>query len=546
LWFSTALVVALAVAALTSAAEEPRAAADGKLDAAALTALIDREIERRWQADGAAAAPRADDAEFLRRVTLDIVGKIPSVTEVRAFLDDRSPEKRRRLVEELLDRGAFATHFANTWRDIILPGANTNLETRALAPPFDAWLRIRFSVDTPYDRLVTELLTPAAMNEADPNPFVRRASVPSPLAFYQVNERKPENLAANAARIFLGTQVQCAQCHDHPFTHWKRNEFWAFAAFFGGAALPADAANEAGGEKAVEAPAAVAGLSIKVPESDMVVEAKFLDGTPSAWKPGDDARLELARWITRRDNPYFARATVNRIWEHFFGRGLVDPADDLDARNPPSHPQLFAELARQFVEHGYDFKYLIRAITASRAYQLTSRTDSNASSNGDSADDPQLFARMSLRRMTPEQLYDSLVEATGFRDNTPRQQAAVFGVETARAAFQAKFADQSARRGEAQTSILQALALMNGSLVGDATSLDRSERLAGVAAMDDFLDARQRIEALFLATLNRSPELAEAELFGAHLEQAGPEGERAALADVFWALLNSAEFIMNH
>ncbi|HEV3022388.1 MAG TPA: DUF1553 domain-containing protein, partial [Pirellulales bacterium] len=217
-----------------------------------------------------------------------------------------------------------------------------------------------------------------------------------------------------------------------------------------------------------------------------------------------------------------------------------------------SHPELFDELAQQFVEHHYDFKYLIRAITSSRAYQLTSRTNDAVAGQG-ADDDPQAFARMPVRRMTPEQLYESLVEATGFRDTTPRQQGAVFGVETARAAFQARFADQSARRGEAQTSILQALALMNGTFVGDATSLERSVTLAAVTELP-FLDASQRIEALFLYTLNRPPELAEAELFGAHVqqavqqavEQAGPEGEKAALADVFWALLNSAEFIMNH
>ncbi|HEV3022476.1 MAG TPA: DUF1549 domain-containing protein, partial [Pirellulales bacterium] len=205
-------LLAATVAPAGTAAGDPAAgdltpaAAHRELDAAALTALIDRELARRWEAEGIVPAPLADDAEFLRRVSLDVVGKIPSVTEVRAFLDDRSPVKRQRLIEALLDRGSYATHFANTWRDIILPGANTNLETRALAPPFEAWLRIRFSVDTPYDQLVTELLTPAATADADANPFVRRPTVPSPLAFYQVNERKPENLAANTARIFLGTQ----------------------------------------------------------------------------------------------------------------------------------------------------------------------------------------------------------------------------------------------------------------------------------------------------------------------------------------------------
>ncbi|HUY31515.1 MAG TPA: DUF1549 and DUF1553 domain-containing protein [Pirellulales bacterium] len=542
-----ALSIAVLWVGTAKAGDVPGISLRRELDAAALAALIDRDLAGRWDAEGIVPARPADDAEFLRRVSLDIVGKIPSVSEVRAFLDDRGPEKRRRLVERLLDRGAYATHFANAWRELLLPGANNNLETRGLAPPFEAWLKIRFSADTPYDRWVTELLTPVAMTEADANPPARRSTVASPLAFYQFNERKPENLAANTSRVFLGTQVQCAQCHDHPLARWKRREFWALAAFFGSAA-PAETrgsstADEAGENGKTQTPAGpsapVPGLSIKIPDTEMVVEAKFLDGSSPAWRPGDDPRRELTRWITSRGNPYFARAAVNRIWEHFFGRGLVDPVDDMDESNPPSHPELFDEVARQFVDHGYDFKYLIRAITSSRAYQLTSRTDFGGT------DDPSAFARMPLRRMTPEQLYDSLVEATGFRDTTPRQQGAVFGVETGRAAFQAKFADQSARRSEAQTSILQALALMNGTFVADATDLQRGGTLAAVADAP-FLDTPARIEALFMASLNRPSEPAEAEQFLAYVQQAGPDGEKAALADVFWALLNSAEFIMNH
>jgi len=559
-------VISVAVSwTAAKAGDVPAVSLQTELDATALAALIDRELAARWQADGIVPAPQADDAEFLRRVSLDIVGKIPRVSEVRAFLDDRSPDKRRRLVEQLLERGTYATHFANAWRELLLPGANGNLETRGLTPPFEAWLRIRFSTDTPYDRWVTELLTSVVATEADGNALARRATVPSPLAFYQFNESKPENLAANTSRAFLGTQVQCAQCHDHPFARWKRQEFWALAAFFGAAApaentmpsentAPGDSAETTVEEKnlvegaknetpsaspAAASPVSTTGLSIKIPETDTVVEAKFLDGSSPAWRPGDDPRRELTRWITSHDNPYFARAAVNRIWEHFFGRGLVDPVDDMDERNPPSHPELFAELARQFACHGYDFKYLIRAITMSRAYQLTSRTDSGGS------DDPQTFARMPLRRMTAEQLYDSLVEATGYRDTTQRQQGVVFGVETVRAAFQAKFADTSAKRSEAQTSILQALALMNGTFVADATSLERSETLAAIA---DFLllETSAKIEALFMASLNRPCEPGEAEQFVAYVQEAGPDGEKAALADVFWALLNSAEFIMNH
>ncbi|HVW36305.1 MAG TPA: DUF1553 domain-containing protein, partial [Pirellulales bacterium] len=208
--------------------------------------------------------------------------------------------------------------------------------------------------------------------------------------------------------------------------------------------------------------------------------------------------------------------------------------------NAPSHPELFDEIARQFAYHDYDLKYLIRAITATRAYQLSSQS-------GGGADEPRLFARMPLRRMSPEQLYDSLVQATGFRDATSQAQANVLVIDdTAQARLKSLFADQTSRRSDSQTSILQALSLMNGSLVSDATSLERSELLSAVAEMP-FLDSAARIETLYLAALGRFPSEDERQLMQGYLAERGKAiGERRALADVFWALLNSAEFILNH
>lgn len=506
------------------------------LDPAALAAKIDEVFSNDWQASQVKVAPPADDAEFLRRVYLDIAGKIPSVAEARAFLDDNRPDKRRRLIEDLVNRGSFAAHFANVWRDLLLPGANMNLETRGLASPFETWLRVRFAANVPYDQLVAELITARLATPAQPNPLQRTVAAPSPGAFFQVNENKPENLAANTSRIFLGMQVQCAQCHDHPFSHWRRDEFWALAAFFGNlqpTTPDGDAANAA-------AQVTVAGgmLTIKVPETDLVVEAKFLDGSPPQLRAGEDPRLALSRWITRRDNPYFARAAVNRLWDHFFGRGFVDPVDDLDERNPPLHPELFDEVARQFVAHDYDLKYLVRAIALTRAYQLSSRTEAGSQSELDH------FARMPLKRMTPEQLYDSLVQATGFRDsNTTQQPLNPFGDDSVRNQFLAKFSDQSARRSEAQTSIPQALSLMNGVFTNDATSLERSQIMSAIIELP-VLDTAGRIETLCLATLSRLPDEEEARLLVEYVQQSADEKE--ALADVFWVLLNSAEFIFNH
>lgn len=525
----------------------------------ALAAKIDAALAADWQVSGVTVAPPADDAEFLRRASLDIVGKIPTVAEAREFFADTRPDKRRRLVEALVERGSCASHFANVWREMLLPGANMNLETRGLAGPFETWLKVRFAANVPYDELVAELVT-ARLVQA--TPVVGQAAMPTapgPNAFYQVNENKPENLAANTARIFLGMQVQCAQCHDHPFSHWRRHEFWALAAFFRdlqGMAPPADDANDDDADDAEKAKndtgslpktdvantvatdADANALSIKIPDTDTVVAARFLDGAAPRIVAGEDPRLALSRWLTGRENPYFARAAVNRLWDHFFGRGFVDPVDDLDEANPPSHPEIFAEMSRQFILHDYDLKYLMRTITATRAYQLSSQ------SAGSDTSDLEHFARMPLRRMTAEQLYDSLVQATGFRDTGGQQQPVnIFNDDGVRNQFLAKFGDQSARRSEAQTSIPQALSLMNGTFTSDATNLDRSQIMAAIIELP-FLDTAGRVETLYLATLTRPPDAEESAQMLAYVRAA--ENEKDALADVFWALLNSAEFIFNH
>ncbi|HEV3022591.1 MAG TPA: DUF1549 and DUF1553 domain-containing protein, partial [Pirellulales bacterium] len=503
-----------------------------------LAAHIDATFEADWRAAGVTPAPGADDAEFMRRVYLDITGKIPSVAEAQAFLDDTASDKRHRLVENLLSRGSFAAHFANVWRELILPGTNTNNETRALAPAFEAWLKVRFAANVPYDALVSELLTARLTAAAQPIVGRRAPLAPSPAAFFQVNENKPENLAANASRIFLGMQVQCAQCHDHPFSHWKRQEFWALAAFFGGVQPNME---QPEGEAVPVATTSISPLSIKIPETDTIVEARFLDGSAPPFRAGEDARLTLSRWLTGRQNRYFAKAAVNRLLDLFYGHGFVEPVDDLDERHPPSHPELFEEIATQFACHRYDLKFLVRTITATRAYQLSSRTDSEAADAAASGA-TEHFARMPLKRMTPEQLYDSLLEATAFRDSSQPQNPNPnpFSDDTMRGQFLARFADESARRSEAQTSILQALSLMNGSFTAGAASPDRGQLLSAVNELP-YLDTAGRIETLYLATLSRRPTADESSRVVAYLGRSSDEKE--GLADLFWALLNGAEFI---
>ncbi len=288
---------------------------------------------------------------------------------------------------------------------------------------------------------------------------------------------------------------------------------------------------------------------IAIPGTDKVVPARFLDGAEPKWQPNVSPRVTLAEWITARDNSYFSRAAVNRMWFYFFGTGLIDPVDEMVGTEAvPSHPELLDELARGFAANQFDLKYLIRVITASRAYQLTSaNTDKDR-------EEPSLFARMAIKGLTPEQLFDSVAQATGFQDGSAADLIGLRVANSPRAEFLAKFANQSDKITEAQTSILQALTLMNGRIVSEATSLDRSRTL--MAVLDSpFMSTAERIETLYLATLSRKPRAKELARLVEFVDNGGakegdakpsPEDYNRALADVLWALLNSVEFSLNH
>jgi hypothetical protein len=475
----------------------------GATDAEVLAGRIDTLLEARWAAAGVRPAALADDAEFLRRVWLDLGGTIPPVPEVRAFLADRTPDRRRRLVERLLDGPDYVTHFRHFWRSVLLP-ENADVANLGLEPAFEAWLTERLRDNVGYDRMVREILT-AAPRGRRPDFPPGFGGLPGPAAFYAANENKPENLAGSTARLFLAVKLECAQCHNHPHAAWKQEQFWAYAAFFG---------SVRGGN----------GREIRIPKTGQLVQARFPDGTAPEWKPGGVPVTTLADWVTRPDNPYFARATVNRVWAAFFGTGLVEPVDDLT--QAAEDDGLLNELARDFVRHGYDLKYLIRALTLSRAYQRSSAAPV------DGKDGAEVFARMPVRALDPEQILASLATATGSRAPSPE--------------LVTRFKRQAERPTEVQTSILQALTLMNGKLVDDATVLERSETLAAVADAP-FLDAAGKVETLYLATLSRKPRPEESARLVRYVEQGGPSGDRQrALADVFWALLNSGEFILNH
>jgi hypothetical protein len=501
-------------------------------DVRELTARIDRLIAARWAEAGVEPAPRADDATFLRRVYLDVAGRVPSVAESRAFLKDSATDKRERLVETLLASNDYANHFTNVWRVLLLPEANAAFQVGVQPAIFELWLRKQFAENRGYDQIVRDLITvPFGDGRGDYNPY-RSERNPTPISFYYAKEIKPESLGASTSRLFLGVKLDCAQCHDHPFAKWTRQQFWQFAAFFSGFEVETRFGFIQNVREIKDR------RELAISGGNKIVQAGFLDGTEPDWKYDVGSRQALAEWMTSPMNRWFARAAANRMWAYFFGTGLVEPVDDLRDDNPASHPELLDELGRQFAMHRFDFKLLIRAITASRAYQASSAADSA------NPEDPRLFARMALRGLSPEQIFDSLSMATGFREKRTGRRI-FFQDDSLRAEFLKQFASTD-KRTEFQTSILQSLMLMNGKFTEEVTSPQRSATLAAVAD-SPFLTADEKVETLFLAALARPPRTDERERFGRYVRTGGVRGDaRTALADVFWVLLNSPEFLLNH
>jgi hypothetical protein len=489
------------------------------LDAQALSARIDFHIDQRLTKERIPPAPLADDAEFFRRLSLDLNGRIPSYSQLADFLDDTRKDRRRLWIDELMDgpdnAALYVQHFTHFWRRQLL--AQTAAQSDAVVAPLEGWLRKQLKANTSYDHLARGLLTD-----------------PEAVGFFLANENKAEDLASRTSRLLLGVRLECAQCHDdRGGGKWKRTQFWEFAAFFAG--LRQDQSPIVTGPRRQKPGPA----RIQVGETKTWVETRFPDGSRPGWRRDVTPRQALAAWIARGDNPWFARAAVNRLWQYFFGVGLIDPVEGLGMEdNPPSHPELLDELALQFVAHDFDLKYLIRAITLSRTYQRTSRQTHPRQA------EPRLFARASTRGLSPEQLYDSVVLATGYRP------APTTGTEkgrpvsgSARDEFLAPFDDPDSQPVDFSASIQQALMMMNGKFIQEAT---RSSRSTTVAAVIDSKRPRSlalRIEDLYLATLSRKPRPQET---GRLLEYASGRDGKQALRDIFWSLLNSTEFILNH
>lgn len=502
---------------LFAADEDPAAVAR-----AAMIRKIDERINERLAAAKIDPAPLSDDAEFLRRVYLDLTGVVPRVSEVRDFLADKREDKRARLIDRLLDSPAHATHLANTWRNIMLPGG-LNVEQIQNVVGVQNWLRARIVDNLRYDNFVSELLIATEGDDV------------GPALYYTSLDLAPEKLAGSTARIFLGLQIECAQCHDHPFDKWKQTDFWGYAAFFAQLQRPNEG-NPARQARLVDLKTG----EVKLPNSETVISPKY----PGGKKPSEDEagtrRLQLAIWMASRDNPYLARAGVNRVWANLFGRGLVEPVDDLGPHNKPSHPELLEELTSYFIDTGFNKRELYRTLANTQTYQRTSIwTDEKPSP-------PELYAHAAVKTLTAEQLYDSLNRVLSRKPQAmfPGQVAGSPLLDPQRLAFIGKMQSSSRSPLDYDAGILQALTQMNGADIAEATDPERSP-LVGALEAPIFNDS-DRIKTLMMATLSRPPSDEELSLFTTHLGKYSPSEKQKGLADILWTLLNTAEFSLNH
>jgi hypothetical protein len=490
-----------------------------------MASRVDELIAQMWAADKIEPAAPANDGEFLRRAYLDLNGVIPRVGDVRAFRADPSPDKRAQLIDHLLASPRYSTHMATIWRNRIFPvGVDEARGPQALA--LQKWLRTRFAKNLRYDNLVGEMLLTLGGDDL------------GPALYYQANDVSPEKLATNTAELFMGVHLHCAQCHDHPTAAWTQRDFWGLAAFFARVQAPPDRNNMMRmSYRLVDTDQG----DVRLPNTSEVVSPKYPGGDAVTDEARRPRRLQLALWLTSRENQFFSRAAVNWAWSQLMGRGLVDSLDEVDENS--TNAKVLDELAAYFVKSGYDLRNLWRTLALTRAYQL--------SSNGGDDSNPQDFSQMLAKPLSPEQLYDSFAVLAPLEASPPRPEMAAlngvsstFGEDPNRIDFMRRMRPPPGDPTEYRQGTLQALLLMNGRTMSDITAGEHNGILGALDA--PFMSDGDRIQALFLATLAREPKQDEAQSCLAALAESKSNTEHEqTFSDILWALANGTEFAFN-
>ncbi|QDU19228.1 DUF1549 and DUF1553 domain-containing protein [Urbifossiella limnaea] len=502
--------------------------------------FIDAAVFANLKDLGIPPSPVCDDATFLRRVTLDVAGRLPTDAEAKAFLADTGADKRDRWIDDLLRSPDYADYFAAKWT-ALLKNRRDDASDTVSNFAFHAWVRDSLLSNKPYDQFVRELL--AATGTIIGNP---------PVAWYK-RVKEPKDQIEDVAQLFLGVRIQCAQCHHHPFERWSQDDYYSLAAFFGQVGRrPSDTR----GEDLIFHKRGVA-TATNIRTKAALRPAALGDAVPPI-APDEDPRLRLADWMRSSANPFFAKALVNRYWKHFFQRGLIEPEDDIRDTNPPSNPELLAALEKHFVSSGYDLKALVRVIVRSSAYQLS------ATPNAHNAGDRQNYSRYYPRRLSAEVLLDAIDQLSGTQtdfpnlppgtravalpDNSYNRSSAflrVFGRPEGESVCECERVQSS--------NLAQSLHLLNSSDVRGklAHPTGRAEKLA-----KDARPAEERVKELYRVAFARDPRpdelraalgyLAEPRTAATGQPVDAQRAAREGYQDLLWALMTSKEFLFNH
>lgn len=463
------------------------------------------------------------DEEFLRRVTIDIVGLLPTEEEYLEYMADNSADKRAKLVDRLLERKEFSEIWAMKWAQLLMVKSNNQVSYKA-AFQYSSWLTNQLANNQPIDQIVQKLIASSG------GVFEQPAT-----NFYQV-ERNTLKTAENVAQVFMGIRTQCAQCHNHPFDRWTMDDYYGFVSFFSqiGRKTGEDYReiiiyNRGGGE-------------VNHPVTKKPVPPTFLGG-PRPDTKGKDRRAVLAEWITSPENPFFATSIANRVWAHFVGVGIVEPVDDIRVSNPASNPELFNELGKRLTEYRFDLKQLVRDICNSQTYQRSTKPNE---SNGH---DTRNYAYAQIRRIPAEMMLDCISQATGTQDKFRGLPVGARAVQIADGTTSTYFLTTFGRSRrttvcdcEASTdpSLSQALHLLNGN--STQGKIQQGKRVK--SWLDQELSIQQVIEKIYVCSLSRRPTQRESDTLTKMVVEAG--NNQTGLEDVFWAILNSREFMFNH
>jgi hypothetical protein len=488
---------------------------------------IDRHVFAKLKLMRIEASPLCTDAEFLRRASLAAAGTLPTPDDVRAFLASTDPRKREKLIDDLLDRPEYADWWSLMWTDRL--GCNQRFVGKLGAVKYHEWIHHAVADNMPEDEFVRAIL------------MARGGNYSHPAASFYRRIRDPQVRAEEIAQLFLGVRIQCAKCHNHPGERWTQDDYYGLAAFFARIQYRNGPFFVEIYNKEETVYTTRAGEVIQ-PRTAQVMTPKFLGGPVATLRPEEDRVDAFARWATSPENPFFARACVNRICYHLFGRGIVDPVDDLRGTNPPSNAELLDALAADYVKHAYDRKYLIRKIMQSRAYQLSWQTTPT------NADDDKYFSHAKVRLPRAEALLDAISSATGSPEKFPQFPLGTTAAELPDGEYKHPFLEAFGRPARAMacecerdtdTNFSQALQLVGGKTVQDKLRSDTGRVAKLIAAKKT--DA-EIVEELFLATLSRYATTDERQAMERRLANAG--GQRRKVAeDILWALLNHKEFL---